>query len=176
MVIIGIRTLWIPSHLRAVSNYFQTARLTFTSMDYAEILSTVTKGTFLSIWIPLWSCLDTANFTGYTRREAFDRTEQDPSARMLWRTKSTGIKFMMSNSATEFIREQYASYDINVVHAKRAINSNASKRGLVDEVVIRNMSNGEGSKNDHAWENCFKNITFYHILKPTVILLFLHLR
>ena|GEM_PF-5624528 len=25
-------------------------------------------------------------------------------------------------------------------------------------------------------KNCFKNITFYHILKPTVILLFLHLR
>ena len=45
---------------------------------------------------------------------------------------------MLSNSATDFIREQYAAYNITIVKAKRAINSNAAKRGQVDEVVIRN--------------------------------------
>ena len=123
--------------LRAVSNYFQTARLTFTSMDYAEILSTVTKGTFVYLDPPYDPVSDTANFTGYTKG-GFDRTEQIRLRECCDELNRRGIKFMMSNSATEFIREQYASYDINVVHAKRAINSNASKRGLVDEVVIRN--------------------------------------
>ena len=45
---------------------------------------------------------------------------------------------MLSNSATDFIKEQYAAYNITVVKAKRAVNSNAAKRGQVDEVVIRN--------------------------------------
>ena len=45
---------------------------------------------------------------------------------------------MLSNSSTDFIHEQYAAYNITVVQAKRAINSVASKRGDVDEVVVRN--------------------------------------
>ena len=45
---------------------------------------------------------------------------------------------MMSNSATDFIKEQYKNYNMIVVRAKRTINSNAEKRGQVDEVVIRN--------------------------------------
>ena len=49
-----------------------------------------------------------------------------------------GIKFMLSNSSTEFIREQYSAYNILTVQAKRAINSVATKRGDVDEVVVRN--------------------------------------
>ena len=45
---------------------------------------------------------------------------------------------MLSNSATGFIMEQYAAYNITVVQAKRAVNAIASKRGDVDEVVVRN--------------------------------------
>ena len=49
-----------------------------------------------------------------------------------------GIKFMLSNSATPFIMEQYTSYNITIVQAKRAVNSVGNKRGDVDEVVVRN--------------------------------------
>lgn len=49
-----------------------------------------------------------------------------------------GIKFLLSNSASEFILEQYQQYDINLVKARRSINSKAIKRGSVDEVLIRN--------------------------------------
>lgn len=45
---------------------------------------------------------------------------------------------MLSNSATDFIRGLYREYNISIVHAKRAINSNASKRGAIEEVIIRN--------------------------------------
>lgn len=45
---------------------------------------------------------------------------------------------MLSNSLTDFIREQYAAYNITIVQAKRAINSVAARRGDVDEVVVRN--------------------------------------
>ena len=45
---------------------------------------------------------------------------------------------MLSNSATDFIIDQYAAYNITIVKAKRAINSDGTKRGQVDEVVVRN--------------------------------------
>ncbi|GAA0217442.1 DNA adenine methylase [Selenomonas dianae] len=123
--------------LRAVSNYFQSTQLTFTNTDYAEVLSNVSKGTFVYLDPPYDPVSDTANFTGYTRG-GFDRTEQVRLRECCDELTRRKIKFMLSNSATEFIREQYADYDITPVRAKRAINSNASKRGHVDEVVIRN--------------------------------------
>lgn len=123
--------------LRAVSNYFQSTQLTFTNTDYAEVLSNVPKETFVYLDPPYDPVSDTANFTGYTRG-GFDRTEQVRLRECCDELTRRKIKFMLSNSATEFIREQYADYDITPVRAKRAINSNASKRGHVDEVVIRN--------------------------------------
>ena len=45
---------------------------------------------------------------------------------------------MLSNSATEFIQDIYQDFNITIVPAKRAINSIGSKRGFVDEVVVRN--------------------------------------
>ena len=51
---------------------------------------------------------------------------------------SKGVKFLLSNSATPFIKELYKDFDITYVKANRSINSNAKKRGEIDEVLIRN--------------------------------------
>lgn len=123
--------------LKAVSAYFQKAQLTFSSVDYAEVLSHVTKGTFVYLDPPYDPISDTANFTGYAKG-GFDRSEQIRLRQWCDILNQRGIKFMLSNSATDFIREQYAAYNITMVRAKRVINSNAEKRGQVDEVVIRN--------------------------------------
>ena len=48
---------------------------------------------------------------------------------------------MLSNSSTEFICDLYKDYKINKVNAKRAVNSDASKRGSVEEVIITNYEN-----------------------------------
>ena len=37
------------------------------------------------------------------------------------------------NSATEFIKELYQDYNISIVKASRYINSNAKKRGSIDD-------------------------------------------
>ncbi len=123
--------------LKAVSAYFQKAQLTFRSVDYAEVLTHVAKETFVYLDPPYDPVSDTANFTGYTKG-GFDRLEQIRLRRCCDELNWRGIKFMLSNSATDFIRKQYAAYNITIVKAKRAINSNAAKRGQVDEVVIRN--------------------------------------
>ncbi len=123
--------------LKAVSNYFQNAQLTFSCTDYAEVLATISKGTFVYLDPPYDPVSSTASFTGYSRG-GFDRTAQIRLRKCCDDLDHRGIKFMLSNSATSFIKEQYKEYNIVTVRAKRAINSDAAKRGEVDEVIIRN--------------------------------------
>jgi DNA adenine methylase len=80
---------------------------------------------------------DTSSFTGYSKG-GFTREEQVRLRKCCDALDKRGHRFMLSNSATDFIKEQYSAYHINVVRAKRAINSDAAKRGEVDEVVVRN--------------------------------------
>ncbi|MGE3762291.1 MAG: DNA adenine methylase, partial [Kofleriaceae bacterium] len=47
-----------------------------------------------------------------------------------------GCKVMLSNSDTPFIRSIYKGFKIATVKCPRAINSNAAKRGDVDEVIV----------------------------------------
>lgn len=123
--------------LRAVSSYFQKAEIIFSSMDYSEVLEKVPRGTFVYLDPPYDPVSETANFTGYSKG-GFDQTEQIRLRECCDELNERGIKFMLSNSATDFIKSQYNAYNITVVKAKRAINSDATKRGEVEEVVVRN--------------------------------------
>ncbi|NLU23450.1 MAG: DNA adenine methylase [Clostridiales bacterium] len=123
--------------LRAVSAYFQKAEITFSCRDYADVLAEIPRGTFVYLDPPYDPVSDTANFTGYSRG-GFCRDDQIRLRECCDDLTQRGIKFMLSNSATNFIKEQYEAYHITIVKAKRAINSDAAGRGQVDEVVVRN--------------------------------------
>lgn len=125
--------------LRAVSKYFRQAAITFTCQDYAKVLEQLPRGTFVYLDPPYDPVSATSSFTGYTKG-GFDRNEQIRLREWCDELTRRGIYFMLSNSATDFIQEQYNSdkYNIKIVQAKRPINSNAERRGEVDEVVIRN--------------------------------------
>lgn len=123
--------------LRAVSAYFRQADITFNNVEYSNILADVKKGTFVYLDPPYDPVSETSNFTGYSKG-GFDRSEQIRLRECCDELNRRGIKFMLSNSATDFIKEQYGAYNITLVKAKRAINSDATKRGHVDEVVVRN--------------------------------------
>ena len=123
--------------LRAVSKYFSASNITFYSEDFAETLKRVRKGGFVYLDPPYDPVSDTASFTGYNKG-GFDRNEQLRLKQCCDELTRRGVKFMLSNSATEFIKELYGEYEITIVKAKRAINSDASKRGAIEEVLIRN--------------------------------------
>ena len=123
--------------LRAVSAYFNDATIQFSSTDYVEVLQGVSKGTFVYLDPPYDPVSTTSNFTGYSKG-GFTQDDQIRLRECCDQLNANGIKFMLSNSATEFIKEQYAAYHITIVQAKRAINSVGSKRGDIDEVIIRN--------------------------------------
>jgi DNA adenine methylase len=123
--------------LRAVSAYLNAATIYLTSYDYAEVLKTLPKGTFVYLDPPYDPVSDTSSFTGYSRG-GFARDDQIRLRECCDDLAARGLKFMLSNSATDFIKKQYAAYHITVVQAKRAVNSDSAKRGEVDELVVRN--------------------------------------
>ena len=123
--------------LRAVSRYFNSSEIVFHSTDFSNVLETVRKGTFVYLDPPYDPVSDTASFTGYSKG-GFSKEQQIQLRECCDSLNARGIKFMLSNSATDFIKKQYANYHITLVQAKRAINSVASKRGDVDEVIITN--------------------------------------
>ncbi len=123
--------------LRAVSVYFNSADIHMTINDYSEVLKSISNGAFVYLDPPYDPVSETASFTGYSKG-GFSRADQIRLRECCDDLSARGVKFMLSNSATQFILEQYAAYNITIVQAKRAVNSVASKRGDVDEVVVRN--------------------------------------
>jgi DNA adenine methylase len=123
--------------LRAVSRYLNTASVKLTSGDYAETVKNLPEGTFVYFDPPYDPVSDTSYFTGYSKG-GFTKEDQIRLRKCCDDLNSRGIKFMLSNSATDFIKKQYESYHVTIVKANRAVNSDSSKRGKVDEVVVRN--------------------------------------
>jgi len=124
--------------LRAVSSYLRGADAQLSTGDYGESLSTATTGDFAYLDPPYDPVSETSNFTGYVQG-GFARAEQVRLRETCDDLNARGVRFLLSNSATEFIRDQYANYTVQIVRATRAINSKASGRGAIDEVLVRNF-------------------------------------
>ena len=123
--------------IRGVSRYFNSCDITFFSWDFASVLEQVPKGGFVYLDPPYDPVSDTASFTGYNRG-GFGREEQVRLKECCDALTARGVKFLLSNSATPFIRELYGSYRVSIVQARRAVNSVASRRGAIEEVLVRN--------------------------------------
>ena len=123
--------------IRGVSRYFNSCDITFFSEDFAAVLDRVPRGGFVYLDPPYDPVSDTASFTGYNRG-GFGREEQVRLKACCDALTARGVKFLLSNSATPFIRELYSSYHVSIVQARRAVNSVASRRGAIEEVLVRN--------------------------------------
>jgi DNA adenine methylase len=123
--------------LRAVSSYLNTGSISFFCEDFAETLKRADAESFVYLDPPYDPLSGTANFTGYMKG-GFDKSEQIRLKQCCDDLDARGIKFLLSNSATDFIRELYSGYEIAVIEAKRAISADAKKRSAVKELLIRN--------------------------------------
>lgn len=123
--------------LRAISFYFNNSEIVFNAVDYAEILKNLPDNAFVYLDPPYDPVSVTANFTSYTK-DGFSRDEQIKLCKCCDELNERGIKFMLSNSATDFICDQYSKYNIEIISAKRLVGADASKRGRIQEVIVRN--------------------------------------
>ncbi|MGX9340693.1 DNA adenine methylase [Mycoplasma sp. 4044] len=123
--------------IRNLSNYFNKNKIIFMSGDYKEVLKKAKKDDFVYLDPPYMPVSSSASFTGYTEN-GFSKEQQVELKKECDKLNKKGVKFLLSNSEHEFIKELYKDYKITIVTAKRTINSDAAKRGNVNEVLVRN--------------------------------------
>jgi len=123
--------------IKAVSRYLNTPTIQILNIDYEQALAEATRDDFVYLDPPYHPVSQTANFTGYVRG-GWGEEDQVRLRNVCDDLNERGVKFLLSNSATAFIGGLYANYHIHTVKATRAVNSNAAKRGEIDEYLIRN--------------------------------------
>lgn len=121
---------------------------TFDTVDgFAE------RNDFLYVDPPYAPLSRTASFTSYTSSR-FDHADHERLQRLMLALATRGCHLLLSNSTAKEIAGLYASnasaraagLHALKVPARRAVNSNASRRGPVDEFLITNISRAIDTK------------------------------
>ena len=114
------------------------------SCDYHDVLGFADENTFVYIDPPYRPLNATSGFTSYTE-DQFNDQNQIELAEMYKELSAKGAKVMLSNSDPHnvdkndnFFDDLYAEYTILRVEASRMINSKATARGKIKELLIRN--------------------------------------
>lgn len=121
--------------LQAASAALQGADLRCASFD--SLLENAKPGDFVYFDPPYEPVSRTASFTSYAR-DGFSQDDQTRLRDVYKALDRRGCKLMLSNSDVPFIRDLYRDFEVDTVAAPRAINCDATKRGKVSEVVVRN--------------------------------------
>ena len=123
-----------PVLLRAVSVTLQTAQIEV--RHFEDILNYArSSNDFVYFDPPYHPLSSTSNFTAYSRY-LFSQNDQIRLKEVFTELAKRGVKVMLSNSDCEFIRELYSEFNIYPILASRLINSKATKRGKIYEVLI----------------------------------------
>jgi len=112
--------------------------------DFTDIATHIDENTFVYFDPPYRPLNSTSLFTGYAKN-GFDDDEQRRLAAFFAECDTKGAHCMLSNSdpknadpKDEFFDELYAGFNIDRVPAKRMINSDSSKRGSINEIIVTN--------------------------------------
>ncbi len=105
--------------------------------DYRKTLSYARENDFVYLDPPYQPVSPTANFTAYTK-DSFAENDQEELAKVFAELDERGCKVMLSNSATDFVRNLYGQYHIQRIRASRPISSKAETRGEVEEFLVMN--------------------------------------
>lgn len=128
-------------NLRAVSRLLQ--RVEIRCCDFAEILNTANKRSFIYYDPPYRPISKTASFNAYAKGE-FGDEEQIRLGRVFAAADKLGAKQMLSNSDPTnyaddpFFDNLYADFTIARIEASRLINSKSEGRGMVREILVTN--------------------------------------
>lgn len=144
--------------LKAVNDYLSfDDRVIILNEDFEKVVADAQKGDFVYFDPPYDPVSDTSSFTSYSL-DGFKRDDQERLRDLCLDLHKRGCRFLLSNSATNFIKEIYEEvnteeetiFHMKIVSATRSINSVASKRGKIDEVLVMNY---EPSKNGASFQD-----------------------
>ena len=129
-------------NLRLISQLLQNVQIK--CGDYSECAEFIDENTFVYIDPPYRPLTATASFTSYSENEFGDK-QQIELGKFVDNLSAKGTKVVVSNSDPKnsdendsFFDDLYSNYTIMRVSAKRMINSKATGRGSVNELLICN--------------------------------------
>ena len=129
-------------NLKNVSLTLRNVKIVYA--DYRESEKFIDDKTFVYIDPPYRPLNITSSFTSYTEND-FNDKEQIELAEYINVLNKKGAKIVISNSDPKnndiddnFFDKLYKNYNINRVKAARMLNSNASLRGAINELLITN--------------------------------------
>lgn len=116
-----------------LSNFHNAMRdVTIMCCEYQNILGTVEKDDFVYLDPPYHDL-----FTDYTKN-AFGEKEQQELKLFVDTLTAKGVYVMISNSATDYIKELYSDYTINILTTSYSLGGKNADRGKKSEVLITN--------------------------------------
>lgn len=128
--------------LRAVSKYLNENDITFCCGSFDAMIKYIKKWDFVYFDPPYDPVSDTSSFTWYTL-DWFGKDDQIKLRDFCVKIDKLWAKFLLSNSATKFIKDIYNEWSFKEIHidtvsVPRTINANANWRWEVDEFLIHN--------------------------------------
>lgn len=131
-------------NLLAVSKILEIA--TIKKADFRQVKKDLKAHSFVYLDPPYRPISKTASFTAYSKHDFSDK-EQTELCALFAHIHNKGGLAMLSNSdpknnnpSDNFFDTLYKDYNIVRVPARRMINSDASKRGAINEIVVTNYS------------------------------------
>ncbi len=138
-------TICDSENILAVSESLQ--RVEILCGDFEQTLHYAEGNTLFYFDPPYKPLNETSNFNSYAK-ENFDDNEQIRLRDFCNKLNKLNYKWILSNSDIKnnndnnlFFDDLYSDFHIKRVEAKRSINSNASKRGFLTELLITNHNN-----------------------------------
>lgn len=130
-------------NLRAVNKALQKVEIL--NADFSETIKYAESETVFYFDPPYKPLSETSSFNSYTKDE-FNDNEQVRLKEFCDQLDKFGCKWILSNSDVKsknsednFFDDLYARYNISRVMARRNINANGNKRGLLSELLINNL-------------------------------------
>jgi DNA adenine methylase len=112
------------------------AQVELTVADFEQIAERAEPGDLVYFDPPYVPLSVTSSFTKYTS-DGFDQEAQIRLRDVALRLKRRGVHVLLSNSSAPFVRELYErDFELFEVSATRLVNSKATRRGAITELVI----------------------------------------
>lgn len=121
----------------------------FQNKDFKEVIKTAKKGDIV-YFDPPYDPFTEQSFVSYTKY-GFNREDQKELRLIVDELTKKGVFIILSNSATDFIKELYDDYiqDNSLIMVRRNISANKEGRVLANEILIDNLKviNDENKNN-----------------------------
>lgn len=122
-------------NLMAVHYALKPVKIIHNSFEHC--LECAEEDDFVYLDPPYYPISDTSLFTSYTKHD-FGKKAQIKLHEIVQELDHKGCRVLLSNSYSDFIINLYKGFRIEILKAKRAINSKSNRRGEIKEVLIMN--------------------------------------